>query len=98
MEDNESRVSEAVITEAERERLVLLAEECAEVIQAATKILRWGWESTYDDGTTNLAQLRTELDDLFGVIYGMRCNNDLPTMVDLPSDVWERKKKWTYFQ
>lgn len=33
------------LTPAEAERLALLAEECAEVIQVVTKILRHGYES-----------------------------------------------------
>ena len=33
------------LTEAEEERLALLAEECAEVIQVVGKILRHGYES-----------------------------------------------------
>ena len=49
----------------EDERLTLLIEECAEVIQAATKIQRHGYEGTYpDSGETNRAALERELGDL----------------------------------
>ena len=49
------------LTEAEAERLAMLAEECAEVIQAVSKILRFGWrDGNYD----NRAGLETELTDV----------------------------------
>ena len=38
------------LTPAEHERLAILAEECAEVIQIVGKILRHGYESTHPDG------------------------------------------------
>lgn len=50
------------------EKLVLLIEECGEVIQAATKCLRFGFthdEPGYGVNSTKLAQ---ELGDLVGVV------------------------------
>ena len=41
------------LTPAELERLALLFEECGEVIQAAGKIVRHGYESTHPDGGQN---------------------------------------------
>jgi NTP pyrophosphatase (non-canonical NTP hydrolase) len=50
---------------AERERLTLLAEECAEVIQAVTKILRHGYSSHHPNGgADNRQNLEGELGDL----------------------------------
>lgn len=52
------------LTPAEAERLALLAEECAEVIQIVGKILRHGYESCNPDAshtTTNRELLETEL-------------------------------------
>lgn len=50
------------LTPAEAERLALLAEECAEVIQVVGKILRHGYESRHPDGgPSNRALLETEL-------------------------------------
>lgn len=98
MANNKNGATKAMITEAEQERLVLLAEECAEVIQAVTKILRHGWESSYEDGTTNLEQLRTEIDDVFSVVWAMRLEGEIPAGFNHPEEVWERKKKWMYFQ
>lgn len=50
------------------ENLILLMEECAEVQQACAKILRFGWEGSYDDGATNINVLLQEIGDLLAVI------------------------------
>ena len=55
------------LTPAEAERLALLAEECAEVIQAVTKILRHGYESFNPDRPelgNNRSHLERELGDV----------------------------------
>lgn len=53
------------LTPAERERLVLLMEECAEVIQIASKVLRHGYESHHPHGgPTNRAELEKEMGDV----------------------------------
>lgn len=50
------------LSDAERERLALLAEECGEVIQVIGKILRHGFESRHPDGgPTNRELLEIEL-------------------------------------
>ena len=48
------------LTPAEAERLAILAEECAEVIQAIGKIQRHGYESYYPD-KSNRTALTNEL-------------------------------------
>lgn len=73
------------LSEAEAERLAVLAEECAEVIKAISKILRHGYESVnphaLDSGDrppeTNRSALERELGDA-------RCATD---MLILASDV-----------
>lgn len=53
------------VTPQEQERLVRLMEECGEVIQACSKILRWGWYSTHPNGgPTNVDSLLRELHDV----------------------------------
>jgi NTP pyrophosphatase (non-canonical NTP hydrolase) len=54
------------LTDAETERLALLAEECAEVIHAIGKILRHGWDSMHPihGGPDNRNRLADELGDL----------------------------------
>lgn len=46
-----------------QEMLTILMEECAEVIQEASKIIRFGEDSEYN-GETALARLEKELGDL----------------------------------
>jgi hypothetical protein len=87
------------VTEAERERLVILMEECGEVIQACSKIIRHGWRSRYDDGTLNVDRLRAEMDDVQGMIWAIE--NEGTTLGDSrnsPREVWERKKRWMHYQ
>ncbi len=59
------------LTPAEAERLALLVEECAEVIQIVGKILRHGYES-YNPGdknrVTNRNLLERELGDLGEIV------------------------------
>jgi hypothetical protein len=54
------------LTPAEQERLVIVQEECAEVIQIICKILRHGYESYHpdDDTKSNRELLEKELGDL----------------------------------
>lgn len=65
------------LTPAEVERLVILMEECGEVIQAASKVLRHGWDSTYDNGKTNREQLEIELGDVKWIKNFMSAHNDI---------------------
>jgi NTP pyrophosphatase (non-canonical NTP hydrolase) len=54
----------------EKEILNITLEECAEVIQAISKILRFGWESTHprDPTYTNADHLNEEVGDLLCMI------------------------------
>jgi NTP pyrophosphatase (non-canonical NTP hydrolase) len=54
------------------ERLVILAEESAEVGQAVSKILRFGPNGkhpTYQQGITNREALEKEIGDVLGMVY-----------------------------
>src|SRR5690349_12558398 len=55
------------LTAHERELLVCLVEECAEVSHAACKLLRFGVENRPDKGEPNTAVLARELGDLQAV-------------------------------
>jgi NTP pyrophosphatase (non-canonical NTP hydrolase) len=83
--------------DAQRERLTMLIEECGEVIQAATKALRHGYESRHPDGReTNREYLARELRDLDAVLEAMANEEDV---VLLPTaGVWERKLRFTHHQ
>jgi len=52
------------LTDYEREMLVILMEECAEVIQAASKLIRFGKENRPDSGVSNTYALGAEIGDL----------------------------------
>lgn len=56
-------------TQRERDILDILQEECAEVIQAISKIRRFGWEGKHPDSEqTNSEHLEEELGDLTAMI------------------------------
>ncbi len=52
------------LTDRERELLTITMEECAEVIQACSKLLRFGKENRPDDGRSNSQALAAELGDV----------------------------------
>jgi NTP pyrophosphatase (non-canonical NTP hydrolase) len=57
-----------MISNGTDEALVILAEECSEVIQAVAKIHRWGPDSWYNSDNSNLEHLATELGDVLAII------------------------------
>lgn len=68
------------LTAAEMERLVLLAEEMGEAIQAIGKILRHGYESTHPDGgLSNREALEQECGDVQYAIQMLCASGDLNT-------------------
>lgn len=76
-------MSHPSLTLAQAERLEMLIEECGEVIQAATKILRHGYDSTHPDnedesGThNNRTDLEDEIKDVLSVVSGMGVKRDV---------------------
>lgn len=55
-------------------------EECAEVSQAASKIIRFGFQSKhprFQDGPTNFEHLNTELGGLCAIINLMNTNKEI---------------------
>ena len=65
------------LTQAESERLFLLTEECAEVIQEVQKILRHGYENHFPGGLKNRARLQMELSDLMFALKMMILSRDI---------------------
>lgn len=88
------------LTPAEAERLAMLIEECGEVIQAATKVLRHGWDSHHPDNphADNRNMLHVEIMDLQGVIGAMGSLGELPRVIGTPQGAWTRKLRWTHHQ
>ncbi len=68
------------LTPAETERLDIMQEECAEIIQAISKIKRHGYESfnPFDtDRTTNRSSLSKEIGHLAFALRLARCHGDI---------------------
>jgi hypothetical protein len=92
------------LTPAETERLSMLAEEAAEIIQIVGKILRHGYDSYHPDDpemTSNRRLLCGEIEDLHAVLYGMRVTEDIPRHVPTPPTIdlkWKRKLKYSHHQ
>jgi len=87
------------LTPAEVERLTLLAEECAEVIQAVGKIMRHGYESRYpEDGPTNRERLESELGDIDCAKALLVSYRDLNPSVILAASLKKREKlnRWLH--
>lgn len=91
----------ANLTEAQRERLEMIAEEASEITQIAMKILRHGVHSYHpsDPTTSNKRLLVNELTDLWAIYERMVLCGDLPRIDFFNSaEVWKRKLKWTHHQ
>ena len=92
------------MTEGERERLYMLAEEAAEVIQMVNKILRHGYDSYHPNDmfkTSNGVLLQEEITDFLSIIDRMNLIDDID--VDLYDGVslkdrWKSKLKYTRHQ
>jgi NTP pyrophosphatase (non-canonical NTP hydrolase) len=59
------------------ELLVILIEECGEVIQAATKCLRFGYDRRQPDYGVNSEVLAKEVGDLIGVVDALPLDRQL---------------------
>lgn len=96
-------MSNHILSPAEQERLALLIEECGEVIQAATKIMRHGWYSTnplVENGPTNKDNLEKELGHLELAIF-LVTNNDVldESVIARARSKKEREMhRWLHFQ
>lgn len=89
------------LTDAEDERLTILAEEASEVIQVIQKIKRFGYNSKHPtSGVSNKQLLETELGDLDSILRRMALETD----VDVESISKYSKMKdisrrpYTYYQ
>lgn len=86
----------------ELERLALLAEEAAEVIQVVNKIIRHGYESSHPDSptVTNRVLLERELGDFKAAANLMFMNGDVNPMqvIKAALDKADRMRKWLHHQ
>ena len=89
------------LTDAQTERLAILAEECGEVVQIVGKILRHGYNSynpTVDETKrkSNTALLTKELGDLLWIISKMDDAADIKFPIprtDSTLNMWLRRKE-----
>lgn len=95
-------MSHPSLTPAQAERLEMLAEEDAEIVQACTKILRHGYDSQHPDdpGETNKEQLEEEIMDVHAVLGMMRYAGDIetPDVVAHTAGRIQRKFRYTHHQ
>jgi hypothetical protein len=93
-----------MMTEAEKERLYMLAEEAGEIVQIVGKILRHGYESYHPSDplrTTNQILLQNELNDLICIVNRMNLVNDIDINLSdttLHEEKWSKKLKYTKYQ
>lgn len=84
------------MNDREREILLILQEESAEVIQAVSKVFRFGWDSTWNE-QSNKEHLEEEVGDFLAMIYlmidcGMIDSNATDTA---KFNKIEKLKKWS---
>jgi len=87
---------------AEAERLALLAEECAEVIQVVGKILRHGYESYHpsNGGMPNRSLLEKELGDVGAIVAMMAADHDVcePAIASYAEHKTRSVLRWCHHQ
>ena len=89
------------LSKAEQERLIKLAEECAEVQQVIAKILLHGFEDTHPKlNETNRQLLQKELGDVeFWIEYMCRFNDlHIGTIEERAKNKIKTARKFTYHQ
>ena len=91
------------LSDAQIELLSLVAEECAETIQAITKILRHGYDSTnplIENGPSNRDHLEKELGDVTAAIAMLCTSGDVSkyTCMAHAKDKVDSVGQWLHFQ
>ena len=56
------------MNEKNREALIILQEDCAEVIQAVSKCYRFGLDNAHKSGATQRANLEMEVGDMLALV------------------------------
>lgn len=89
------------LTPAEHERLAMLAEEAAEVVQIVGKILRHGYESKHPDnlnGPTNRQMLENEIADFYAIAGIMEDVKDVTVEGEAVRQAIKKKRRYTHHQ
>jgi hypothetical protein len=85
------------LTDYEREALVILMEECAEVIQAASKLIRFGKENRPDTGEANSVVLAHEIGDLEATCTMVVNNTDMLHLTDIYNGRERKRSRLAHF-
>lgn len=91
------------LTESQIERLIILSEECAEVIQVVSKIIRFGYEDFNPyakDIRSNRERLEEELGDVLGAMQLFNLASELNNMkiLDAKEKKLQKFEKFTKYQ
>jgi len=80
----------------DQELLTILMEECGEVIQACSKIIRFGQDSEYG-GVTAREVLEKELGDLYCMIDLVHASDmvSFTKLDDYANEKYEKLRKWS---
>lgn len=62
-----AKIRGTLVDPKDLELLALLSEECAEVVQRVSKIIRWGWSADFH-GSTQYDKLCSELGDVQAIV------------------------------
>ena len=84
------------VTEHERELLTILMEECAEVIQDAAKLLRFGKENRPDSNIANTYKLSTEVGEIMCVVE-MAVNVGLLSRASINMSKWHKHERLAHY-
>ena len=88
------------LSESELERLIMLAEECGEVVQAVGKIVRHGYESCHPDvhggDWTNRQELAREVLDVIAMVNLMLLMEDIDVDLSMSNVISRINHKMTY--
>lgn len=77
------------VTPSEAEMLVRVMEECGELVQACSKVLRWGWVSTnpelpLEQQVTNYDAFTREAKDLLHALHRIGVIDEQPVLNSAP--------------
>lgn len=86
-----------MIANKTQEALIILQEECAEVIQAASKIYRFGIDNEHKSGATQRANLEMEIGDMLALVDILVDNGvvDLNNINKANAAKKEKLKQWS---
>lgn len=85
-----------MITDLDREVMLITQEECAEVTQAISKVFRFGFLSEHN-GRNNRQHLEEEIGDLMCMVDLMRESNliNWDNVIDASAKKRDKLRKWS---